>query len=57
MREADSVTFHGDIFRDIESLICEIHVIWVLHVSDSISQKMSPWNVTESPNEIGVVVV
>ena len=45
--DADSVTFHGDIFCDIESLTCRTHITWISHISDSISRKISPWNVTE----------
>ena len=45
--DADSVTFHGDIFGGVESLTCGIRK-WIPHVSDSTSPRMSPWNVTES---------
>ena len=39
--DADSVTLDGVISRDIESLTCGTHVIWVPHISGSLSQNMS----------------
>ena len=39
------MTFYGNILGDIESLTCGIYIP---HVSDSMSLRMSPWNVTQS---------
>jgi len=42
------VGLHGLRSSDIESLTCGSHIVWVLHVSDSMSPRMSRGNVTES---------
>jgi hypothetical protein len=46
------VTLLGAILGDIESLTCGTTDLWDPHVSDSMSPRMAPSNVTESQSTL-----